>query len=115
MRILGRRKSPAKRASSIANLEAARAAGKTGGWPKGVPRKLVRFCTCNPRDVGHRITGMAVIVNGRTVVCDDMTAVQRDDGYLCTFRFVPLYAGFVMLKDPIDFASLPLTELPKKS
>ena len=43
MRSLGRRgglvKSKIKRAASRANILAAKAAGKTGGWPKGKPRK----------------------------------------------------------------------------
>lgn len=35
----GRSTSPRKKTASVANLDAARKAGKVGGWKKGVPRK----------------------------------------------------------------------------
>lgn len=42
MSLLGSRRTDKKTLSSIANLEAARASGKKGGWPKGRPRKKVK-------------------------------------------------------------------------
>ena len=35
----GASRTPAKKSASAANLDAARKAGKVGGWKKGVPRK----------------------------------------------------------------------------
>lgn len=85
---------------------------KPGGWPKGTPRKLVRYCPCYPSGSIGGLVGKAVIIRSHTVVCKDVSFRRMDDGrYRCTIQFIPLFTGFVMREDfkPVKFSELPFT------